>query len=106
MRKYKMMLGFLVVLSASGLLAFNVFTTGSIKGVVIPADAATRAWALSSTDTLRATITQGAYEIKDARPGSYRLIIEAKPPFKNAAKDSVTVTDGQATEVGEIRLSQ
>lgn len=90
----------------SGLFAFNVFTAGSIRGTVMPVDAGGRAWALSPTDTLRATITQGAYEIKDAKPGAYRIIIEAKPPYKNAAKDSVRVLDGQATEVGEIRLEQ
>ena len=106
MSKNKMVLGSLAVIVASGLFAFNVFTAGSIKGTVSPADAASRAWALSSTDTLRASISQGAYEIKDAKPGSYRVIIEAKPPFKNAAKDSVTVMDGQATEIGEIKLEQ
>lgn len=106
MSKNKMMLGSLMVIVVSGLFAFNVLTAGSIKGTVSPADAASRAWALSNTDTLRASITQGAYEIKDAKPGSYRVIIEAKPPFKNAAKDSVTVMDGQATEIGEIKLEQ
>ena len=72
----------------------------------MPLDAGTRAWALSPTDTLRATIISGAYEIKDAKPGSYRVIIEAKPPYKNAARDSVRVIDGQTAEVGEIKLEQ
>lgn len=91
---------------AMGLVAFNVITAGSIRGTIMPADAANRAWALSPTDTLRATISNGAYIIKDAKPGAYRVIIEAKPPFKNAAKDSVVVSDGQTAEVGEIKLEQ
>jgi len=106
MLKNKIAIGSLAGILASGLFAFNIMSTGSIKGTVMPVDAGSRAWALSPTDTLRATITQGAYEIRDAKPGAYRIIIEAKPPFKNAAKDSVTVLDGQATEVGEIRLEQ
>ena len=106
MTKNKIILGSAAGIIASGLFAFNVFTAGSIKGTIMPADAAGRAWALSPTDTLRASISNGAYEIKDAKPGSYRVIIEAKPPFKNAAKDSVMVMDGQATEVGEIKLEQ
>jgi hypothetical protein len=102
----KLILGSAAALLVSGLFAFNVLTAGTIKGTVVPADGASRAWAISPTDTLRASITNGAYEIKDAKPGAYRIIIEAKPPFKNAAKDSVTVMDGQAAEVGEIRLEQ
>lgn len=106
MSKNKVLFGSFALLTITGLFAFNVFTAGSIKGTAVPAEAASRAWAISPTDTLRATITNGAFEIKDAKPGAYRLIIEARPPYKNAAKDSVTVMDGQAAEVGEIRLEQ
>ncbi|RYY12216.1 MAG: carboxypeptidase regulatory-like domain-containing protein, partial [Chitinophagaceae bacterium] len=89
MLKNKIAIGSIAALVVSGLFAFEILTTGTIKGTVMPIDAGSRAWALSPTDTLRATITQGAYEIRDAKPGAYRIIIEAKPPFKNAAKDSV-----------------
>ncbi len=106
MLKNKIAIGAVAGVLASGLFAFNILTSGSIKGTIMPVDAGSRAWALSPTDTFRATITQGAYEIPDVKPGAYRIIIEGKPPFKNAAKDSVRVLDGQATEVGEIRLEQ
>jgi hypothetical protein len=102
----KFLSGSLAGLTAAGLFAFNVFTAGSIKGTIMPADGASRAWALSPTDTLRASIINGAYEIKVNKPGAYRVIIEAKPPYKNAAKDSVMVLDGQTAEVGEIKLEQ
>jgi hypothetical protein len=102
----KLIIGSLAGILATGLFAFNVLTAGSIKGTIMPADGASRAWALSPTDTLRASIINGAYEIKDAKPGSYRVIIEAKAPYKNAAKDSVVVIDGQTAEVGEIKLEQ
>lgn len=92
--------------AAAALFAFSKIDAGSIKGVVAPADGAATAWALSATDTLKATIDKGAFEITDAKPGTYRIIIEAKPPYKNAAKDGVVVTDGQATDVGEIKLEQ
>jgi hypothetical protein len=106
MTRTKIVISSLAGIFVSGLFAFNVITAGSIRGTITPADAANRAWALSPTDTLRATISKGAYEIKDAKPGAYRVIIEAKPPYKNAAKDSVIVTDGQTAEVGEIKLEQ
>ena len=92
--------------AAAALFAFSKIDAGTIKGTVSPADAATNAWALSGTDTLKAVINKGSFEITDAKPGTYRIIIEAKPPYKNAAKDGVTVTDGQATDVGEIKLEQ
>jgi hypothetical protein len=95
-----------ISIAAAGLLAFTGIDTGTIKGRVTPADGATRAWALSSTDTLRADIQAGTFEISNARPGTYRVIIEAKPPYKNTAKDNVHVADGQPTDVGEIKLSQ
>ncbi len=95
-----------VAFAAAGLFAFNSLRSGSIKGTVSPSDAAVRAWAESSTDTLRAPIINGAYEISDAKAGAYKIIIEAKPPYKNAAKDGVTVADGQATDAGEIKLEK
>ncbi|HMH20544.1 MAG TPA: hypothetical protein VK563_02155 [Puia sp.] len=95
-----------VTVVAAGLFAFNTLKSGSIKGTVSPSEGAVRAWAESSTDTLKALIINGAYEISDAKPGMYKLIIEAKPPYKNAAKDGVTVSDGQAADAGEIKLEK
>ena len=95
-----------VTVAAAGLFAFKNLATGSIKGTVSPSDGAVRAWALSSTDTLRSPIVNGSYDISDAKPGSYKIIIEAKPPYKNAAKDGITVVDGQAADAGEIKLEK
>ena len=91
-------------LVTTGLFAFNDIQSGSIKGTVSPADGAVRAWAVSPTDTLRTNITGGAFTITKAKPGTYQVIIEAKAPYKNTAKDNVTVADGQPTDVGEFKL--
>ncbi len=90
----------------AGLFAFTAIYEGTVKGTVSPADGAVSAWAISGTDTLRAPVVNGAFEIPNAKAGTYRLIIEAKPPYKNAAKDEVVVADGQPTDVGEIKLQQ
>ncbi len=95
-----------LVIATAGLFSFFHVQTTSIKGTVTPADAGVRAWAISQSDTLRTTINQGTFEIANAKAGVYRLIIEAKQPYQNAAKDSVVVTDGQTTDVGEIALRQ
>jgi hypothetical protein len=90
----------------AGLFAFTHFKVGSIKGTVTPAEAGVRAWAESATDTLRAPIVNGTYEIADVKPGAYKIIIEAKPPYHNIAKDGIMVNDGQAADVGEIKLDK
>ncbi len=93
-------------IAAAGLFAFNAMTAGSIKGKVSPAEAAVRAWAESATDTVNAAIQNGSFEIGNVKPGVYKLVIEAKPPYKNLAKDGVNVMDGQATDVGDIMLNK
>jgi len=95
-----------LTMASAGLFAFKHIDTGSIKGTIVPADGGTKAWAVSTSDTLQATIQSGSFEITGAKTGTYRLIIEAKPPYKNTAKDNIAVADGAATNVGEIKLGQ
>jgi hypothetical protein len=90
----------------ASLFAFTHLKVGSIKGTITPADGGVRAWAESATDTLRAPIINGAYEITDVKPGAYKIIIEAKPPYHNIAKDGIMVNDGQTADVGEIKLEK
>ncbi|ULQ51636.1 carboxypeptidase regulatory-like domain-containing protein [Flavihumibacter fluvii] len=93
-------------IATAGFFAFTSIDTGSIKGKVSPAEGAVQAWAMSATDTLKAPIDNGMYEIPGAKAGIYKLVIEAKPPFKNAAKEGISVAEGQATEVAEIILEK
>src|SRR4030095_5012802 len=104
----KARLGFVALtIAVAGLFAFtNIkIDAGSIRGTVAPADGAVRAWGVSGTDTLKSAIKDdGALLISDAKAGVYRVIIEAKPGYKNAAKENVTVVEGEPTDVGEIKL--
>src|ERR1700749_3656863 len=95
-----------VAVAAAGLFAFSQLKVGSIRGTVMPVEAGVRAWAESATDTLKAPIINGSYEITDARAGTYKIIIEAKPPYRNIAKDGIMVNDGQAADAGEIKLEK
>ena len=93
-------------ISFFGWLHLGSLSNGSVKGTVTPADAGIRAWVLSAVDTLKANIDKGTFLIPDAKPGVYKMIIEARPPFKNAVKEGVIVSDGVPCDVGEIRLTQ
>ncbi len=95
-----------IAVIVAGSFAFLPFRGGSIRGSVIPSDGGVRVWAESATDTLKAPIISGSYEIADAKPGAYKVIIEAKPPYKNVAKDGVMVSDGQTSDAGEITLEK
>lgn len=75
------------VIAAVILFASARHRLGSIKGTVLPVDAGVRVWAECATDTLRAPILNGSYEITDAKPGAYKVVIEAKPPYRNIARD-------------------
>jgi hypothetical protein len=87
-----------------GALAFNNFDGGSISGKVTPVDGAEGVWAISGMDTLRATVTDGAFSVQPAKAGSYTVIIDAKDPYKDATLKDVKVEDGKVTDLGEIKL--
>lgn len=96
-----------VAITMISLISFRAITNGSLKGSVSPADAAVRVWIISPTDTLKAPVEKGMFTIGDIKPGTYKVIVEAKPPFKNGVKDGITVGDDQQpVDVGEIKLSQ
>jgi hypothetical protein len=93
-------------LVAGILLGFNPRVNGTIKGRVSPADGGNRVWIVSAADTLKMPIDRGSFEVRDIRPGTYMVIIEARAPYKNTAKPGIMVTDGQVLDLGEIMLTQ
>ena len=95
-----------IAVTTAGLFAFKPFFAGTVKGTVSPPDAAVRAWVLSATDTFRADVNKGVFEITNVKAGNYKLIIEAMPPYKNKAKEGIEVTDEGTADVGEIKLEQ
>jgi len=101
----------IAVLAASlamvfALFAFNAFKNGSIKGTVSPSASATSVYIVSGMDTMRTNIQNGAFEIGEVKPGTYKLVVEAIAPYKNFQKEGVVVNEKKATDVGEITLQQ
>ena len=79
---------------------------GTIKGKVMPADGASQIWAMSSNDTLKAAISQGAFEISNVKQGTYKIYIDAVDPYKDVVKDGVQVPEGGIVDLGEIQLTK
>jgi len=99
-------LGLLAFVVSVVLLSFSIIKSGSIKGTISPAGSVLTAWASSGSDTLKAIVTNGIFEIPDAKPGTYKVVIEAMPPFKTEVKENIMVADGQTTDLGEIKLEK
>src|ERR1700743_1595083 len=65
----------LVSVATAGLFAFASLRDGSIHGTVSPADGGVRAWAESASDTVKAPIINGSYDIAGVKPGTDKGII-------------------------------
>jgi hypothetical protein len=106
MKKHLIVSILLLLLVNICLFAFYTVAPGSIKGTVIPADAATQVWVLSAKDTLQTTVRNGSFEISGIRPGICAVVIEALPPFKRTTRMGIEVFDGAQTNLGQIQLDK
>ena len=77
----------------------------SITGSIDPADAAKKVWAISGKDTLSSVPMSGKFAV-EVTAGTWKLVVEAVPPYKSTVIDNVQAQEGQATDVGVIRLTQ
>lgn len=84
--------------------AFVFLEGGYIKGKVVPAENAARAFAISGTDTIRTSISNGSIQISKLKAGVYQLWIEATAPYQHKLIPDVNVKDNEITDVGEIQL--
>ncbi|HNP24130.1 MAG TPA: carboxypeptidase regulatory-like domain-containing protein [Panacibacter sp.] len=91
---------------ASALFAFTKFDGGVIKGKVTPAEAVQQVWAMSATDTLKSAVTNGSFELANAKAGTYKVYIDAAEPYKDVVKDNVQVSDGGTADLGNITLEK
>ena len=80
--------------------------TASIRGRITPYNAAVNVWAVSDTDTSRSSIQNGEFEIKKLHPGRYRVIVNARRPYRVTTKTDVIIADSTGVDVGNIVLDQ
>lgn len=97
-------------LSFSGLviLALSAMTIAppTISGKVTPIDAADAVWAIKDTDTVTAKISsEGTFQV-EVQPGTWKLVVSAKAPYRNSEIKEVVVTGENNTDVGEIKLEK
>ena len=100
-KKYFVLLIFIVAF-----FAFITFAGGIIKGKILPADGASQVWAISSSDTLKAAISQGIFEISNVKQGTYKIYIDAIDPYRDVVRDGIQVSENGTVDLGEIQLSK
>lgn len=89
----------------AGLYAFRTVDQSSITGKVSPADQANAVWAISGTDSTTANVVNGAFSLT-AKAGTYKVVVDAKEPYKDVSLEGIVVADGAPTDVGEIKLQK
>jgi len=93
-------------IASIALLSFTLIRDTGLKGTVAPAESAVNVWAISGTDSLKAQIAQGVFSFAGIKAGTYKVVVEAKAPYKNAEKEGVAVKEGEVTDLGTITLAQ
>ena len=77
----------------------------SITGKISPADGADVVWIVSRTDSVKAGVVAGSFAVQ-VKPGTYKLIVDAKDPYKDIQLDNLEVKQNQTFDVGEIILQK
>jgi hypothetical protein len=83
----------------------KVVPAGTITGKISPADGAESVWAIAATDTLKTAAVGGNFSLQ-VKPGTYKLFVSAKTPYKNVLLDNLEVKESQVLDVGEIILQK
>lgn len=90
-------------ITIAGVFAFTTVQP-SIVGKLTPAEGAESIWAISGNDSVKAVISAGAFSLP-VKTGTYKLIVDAKAPYKDVIVETVDVKD-QPVDIGEIVLQQ
>lgn len=101
----RFILFFAVFVAIISVYAFHFKNQTSIVGRVNPVGGANVAWAVSGHDSATSNIVNGAFSL-EAKPGIYKVVIDAVEPYKDAVLENVNVKEGQSVDVGEIVLQK
>jgi hypothetical protein len=77
----------------------------AITGRVSPANGAEIVWVIGAKDSLSGPVVSGIFSLV-VDPGIYKLIVDARSPFKDVLLDNLSVKQNQSLDVGEIILQQ
>ena len=94
-----------IIASVICLHAFRLIQGSTITGRVNPPGEVESIWGFSNADTIKGTLSEGGFALS-AKPGMWKVVVDAKPPYRDAILENVEVKANQTTDLGEIRLQQ
>ena len=94
----------LVAASVGALFAFSHMQT-AITGKVTPPDGADAVWIIGGTDSVKGMLNSGNFSFT-VRPGTYKILVDGKEPYKDVFVENIQVKEGAAVDVGEIVLKK
>jgi hypothetical protein len=95
----------IVAISVAGALSLRA-PQSAITGSVLPANGADSVWAVSEKDSARGVIINTGNFSLSVKPGVYKLIVDAKSPYKDVLLENLDVKDEQPLDVGQIVLQK
>jgi hypothetical protein len=95
----------LIVTVITGIHAMRLMQANTINGRVVSPDALEFVWAVQGKDSVIVAAIRGEFALK-VKPGVWKLLLHTQTPYKNMIIENVVVTDGKATDLGEIKLIQ
>jgi hypothetical protein len=91
------------------LLLVTIFSFGKTKTAIVgrinPTDAGEAVWVISATDSLKTGISMGQFSF-DVKPGTYKLVVDARDPYRDVLLENLQVKQDEILDVGEIPLKQ
>ncbi|HVV53700.1 MAG TPA: DUF4382 domain-containing protein [Mucilaginibacter sp.] len=87
--------------------AVSQAVSGSITGMVNPADSNPKVYAIEGTDTV-GTVTDatGKFYFPGLSAGTYQVNFVPDSPYMSKTVNSVVVTNGQVTDMGTVSITQ
>jgi hypothetical protein len=95
----------LIVMVITGIHAMRLMQANTINGKVASPDALQFVWAVQGKDSVIVPAIHGEFALK-VKPGVWKLLLHTQTPYKNMVIENVVVSDGKATDLGEIKLLQ
>lgn len=74
-----------------------------IHGEIVPPESAKKVWAINGKDTLSINPVMGHFSF-DIAPGTWKLYIEAMPPYRPFVKENIQVKESEEVDLGKIVL--
>ena len=86
--------------------AIETSTSGAIKGIVTPLEAAPAVFAIVGTDTVATAYTDdaGKFILRSLPAGSYTVSFDPKTGYIPQQKENVSVTLGNVTDLGSVTI--